>query len=364
MHSQTNADSKQSDRIAIAMSGGADSSAAAALLVDLGHEVIGFTARMWNDGLRCCSEEDVVHARQVAWFLGIRHHVLNATEVFAQEVVDPFVAEYVNGRTPSPCINCNKLVKFGLLLRRAIQLDCTALATGHYARVVSDNGLHSLFRARDTDRDQSYFLHRLSQEQLSRSIFPLADMIKKTDVSDYITRRGLPVHNRPESRDVCFVPDGNYASFVETRVSDALKPGPILDVSGVKLGTHQGIHRYTIGQRHGLGVSAPEPLYVIRINKQNGTVIVGTRQQAMSRSCDVQDVHWISGSPPDFGRAYDTRIRYNHQPAPATLQPASDNVIHIDFIEPQFAITPGQAAVFYDGDQVIGGGWIASPPEE
>jgi tRNA-specific 2-thiouridylase len=361
MHLQTNADGTRPGRIAIAMSGGADSSAAAAILVDRGHEVIGFTARMWNDGSRCCSEEDVVRAREVAWFLGIRHHVLNATEIFAQEVVDPFVAEYVNGRTPSPCINCNEMVKFGLLLRRAVQLDCTALATGHYARVVSDSGLHSLFCARDTTRDQSYFLHRLSQEQLSRSVFPLADLMKKTEVTDYIARRGLPVQNRPESRDVCFVPDGNYAGFVETRMPEARKPGPVLDISGRTLGLHQGVHRFTIGQRHGLGVSAPEPLYVIRIDKRNGAVVVGSREQVMSRSCDVEDINWISGTPPDFSRLYETRIRYNHAPEPATLSPVGDGVVHISFVEPQFAITPGQAAVFYDGQQVVGGGWIASP---
>jgi len=347
-------------RVAVAMSGGIDSSVAAAILVDQGLEVIGLTAHMWKENSRCCSEEDVKGAQKVAWFLGIRHYVLNASEVFSKNVVDPFVSEYMQGRTPSPCVVCNQMIKFGFLLARAMQFDCTALATGHYARVEQRGGFYRLLKAKDCARDQSYFLHRLSQRQLAHSIFPLGDWIKKKDVVAYTRNRSLPITPRKESRDLCFVPDGEYGQFVEGRVPEAKKKGRITDTNGRDIGTHEGIHRYTVGQRSGLGVSCSVPLYVTHLDAQENVVEVGKREEAFAQTCFLEDVSWIAGRPPENNRLYDLRIRYQHDGVPARIHHVGDSCVRVDFLAPQFAVTPGQAAVFYDGDEVLGGGWIAS----
>ena len=360
MELQTNA--APPSRIVVAMSGGIDSSVAAALLVEQGHEVIGLTAHMWRDGSKCCSAEDIQQARKVAWHLGITHHVLNADDKFKSEVVDPFVAEYLRGRTPSPCILCNQKIKFGFLLTRAAQLGCAALATGHYARVEQVNGAFHLYAGRDKTRDQSYFLHRLSQRQLAHSIFPLASLIKHEDVTAYARQKSLPLSSRGESQDLCFVANDDYGSFVETRSPGAAREGPIVDSNGKRLGTHKGLHNYTVGQRKGIGIQSPEPLYVVALDPAANTVRVGPRSETAAGTCIVRDTHWISGTPPSSGTSCQVRIRYRHEGASADLRLASDGSVEVHFREPQFAITPGQAAVFYDGDEVLGGGWIDRAP--
>ncbi len=348
-------------RVAAALSGGTDSAVAAALLLDQGYEVIGLTARLWNNGSRCCSEEDIERAERVCWHLGIRHIVVSAYALFARCVVDRFACEYARGRTPSPCIVCNEQVKFGLLLQRAREFDCDFLATGHYARIERQGHLSRLFRARDHTRDQSYFLHRLSQFQLSRTLFPLANLLKRREVIPYAHQRGLPIpDNGKESQDLCFVPPGTYAEFVERFFPGLARPGPIVTLNGETIGVHQGLHRYTIGQRSGIGGrrARPEPLYVIRLDPPENRLWVGRREQAFSRFCMVEEVHWIAAHPPPAETPLAVRLRYRHEPAPADWEPLSDGRVAVLFEHPQFAVTPGQAAVFYSGEEVLGGGWI------
>ena len=356
MEPQINAASPS--RIAVAMSGGMDSSVAAALLVEQGHEVIGLTAHMWSDGSKCCSAEDIKQAQQVASHLGIRHFVLNVDDKFEREVVAPFVAEYLRGRTPSPCVLCNQKIKFGVLLDRAIELDCAGLATGHYARVEAINGAYHLYAAKDKTRDQSYFLHRLSQRQLAHCVFPLASLTKRGDVVAHARRKALPLSSRGESQNLCFVADDDYGSFVEAHSPVPPREGPIINSRGEKLGTHKGIHLYTVGQRKGLGIQSAEPLYVTALDAEANTVRVGSRDETAAGSCLVRDVFWISGTPPASSATCQVRIRYRHEGASADLRLDSDGSVEVHFREPQFAITPGQAAVFYDGDEVLGGGWI------
>lgn len=345
-------------KIAVAMSGGTDSSAAAAILVEQGLDVIGLTAHMWKDGSRCCSVEDVERARKVAWSLGMEHYVLNAEEMFNTEIVDPFINEYLNGRTPSPCVICNQKIKFGFLLTRAIQFDCAALATGHYARIEERNGQYHLLKARDQSKDQSYFLHRLSQKQLAHISFPLANMIKKEHVIPMMREKSLPNTSRSESQDLCFVPDGEYGKFVEKHAPTASKAGKIIDTTGKIIGTHNGIHNYTIGQRRGLGIASTDPLYVTDIDPVQNIITVGTREHTKKQSCALTDVNWIAGSPPSKTKDCTVRIRYRHEAAPARIEHLDNNRTLVTFQEPQFAITPGQAGVIYDGDEVLGGGWI------
>lgn len=346
-------------KTAVGMSGGTDSSAAAGLLVDQGMEVIGLTAHMWKEGSKCCSLEDVERARKVAWHLNIKHFVLNAQEIFTNEVVNPFMTEYLRGRTPSPCVICNKMVKFGFLLNRAVQFDCDAIATGHYARNEKQAGVFHLMKARDQSKDQSYFLHRLNQRQLSHVIFPLGNMIKSDEVLPYIRERGIPAQKRGESQDLCFVLDGDHAAFVENHTSATAGPGRVVDTSGKTLGTHKGIYRYTVGQRKGLGIASTDPLYVTKINLENNEVVLGLKEEAMASECRLEDVSWISEQPPDTSKTYAVRIRYQHKEAPAILKLLDNNTVQVRFKEPQFAVSPGQAGVIYDGDEVLGGGWIA-----
>jgi len=345
-------------KFAVAMSGGLDSSVAAALLVDQGCEVIGLTAHMWKEGSRCCSEEDVHRARRVCWFLGIEHYVLNASEMFEKHVVDPFVAEYAAGRTPSPCIHCNAKIKFGFLLTRAVQFGCVGLAAGHYARIQRNNGSYHLLKARDRRRDQSYFLHRLTQRQFEHIVLPLGNMLKQDDVVGYARNRRLPMIPHEESRDLCFVPDRQCGCFVEKMRPDIPRTGPIMGMDGRRVGTHSGVHNYTIGQRRGLGVFARTPRYVTRIDQANNTLQVGARSDALRTTCGLRNVHWIGRNTPDLSQAYKVRIRYLHKEAPAAIRPDGEDSLHVEFTSSQFAVTPGQAGVIYDGDEVVGGGWI------
>jgi len=346
------------ERVAVAMSGGIDSSVAAALLVDQGRDVVGVTARMWKDGSRCCSQEDIDRARRVAGALGIRHVVVNALDVFARCVADRFAAEYVRGRTPSPCVVCNQVVKFGLLLTRAVAFGCGSLATGHYARVEFKDGTYRLMTAKDVTRDQSYFLHRLSQRQLSHTRFPLGDLLKRDDVIPYAHKRGLPIESRAESRDICFAPKGRHHEVVEAFFPGAARSGPLVNTQGRRLGAHRGIHRYTVGQRRGLGVSSAEPLYVTRIDAACDTVELGRREEVLARSCIVEDIRWVAGRPPPDGRIYGVRVRYRHKAVGACLTLLADGRARLAFATPQFAVSPGQAAVVYHDDEVLGGGWI------
>ncbi|MBL7077318.1 MAG: tRNA 2-thiouridine(34) synthase MnmA [Kiritimatiellae bacterium] len=332
---------------------------AAALLVDQGHDVLGVTARMWKEGSRCCSLEAVQSARKVCWHLGIRHVVVNVLDDFMQNVAGRFAEEYVQGRTPSPCVACNQTIKFGALLTRAVSFGCEALATGHYARRIdTEDGVH-LHRGADTSRDQSYFLHRLSQRQLAHALFPLGEMIKQKDVVPYARERELPIAVTEESRDICFAPPGQHHEVVERFFPDASQPGDIVTMQGDVVGRHEGIHRCTVGQRRGLGLSGGPPLYVVRIDAEQNRVVVGSREEATAPGCVIEDVRWISGHPPPPDETYAVSVRYQHGPVPATIKHGDDERCTITFSEAQFGVAPGQAAVVYCADEVMGGGWIA-----
>lgn len=351
-------------RVAVGMSGGTDSSAVAAMLVDQGHEVIGLTAHMWKEGSRCCSLEDVERARSVCDFLDIRHYVVNAQELFAEKIVDPFVEGYVAGETPSPCIQCNAFIKFGFLLTRAEQLGCDAVATGHYARVERDEeGFYRLFCAKDPEKDQSYFLHRLNQYQLEHLLFPLAEL-PKPQVRAYSKERGLPIVSRGDSQDLCFIEEGKLAHFVEQRDDSVAVEGDIVDHEGRVVGKHAGLHHFTVGQRGGLGVALGERMYVRRLNKEENRVEIAPRPGVLSRNCLVRDGHWIHTKIEKSMRCV-VRPRYRSAGSSATLTVQKDDSrIHIRFDDPQFALAPGQAAVFYDGSEVLGGGWIDCVEED
>ena len=344
------------------MSGGLDSSAVAAMMVGQGCEVLGLTLHMFKEGSRCCSLEDVERAREICSFLGIRHYVVNAVDAFHDCIIKPFVDEYARGRTPSPCILCNEHIKFGTLMHRARQLGCTHVATGHYARITRDeNGWH-LRTGRDGAKDQSYFLHRLSQAQLARSLFPLASWTKDA-VAAYVRESGIPFKKRldAESQDLCFVSNAGHAPFVERYHPELRRTGPIVDTEGRELGAHEGYHRFTVGQRGGLGIAAGTRMYVKDMDPATNTVVVAPRDGVLRDACLVERVHWIAGHPPPEGATCSARPRYRHPGAKATLRlrDAGASVL-LQFDRPQFALAPGQAAVIYDDDEILGGGWIAS----
>ena len=347
-------------RAAVGMSGGTDSSVAAALLVEQGYEVIGLTAHMWKEGSRCCSLDDVVRAQKVCAALDIRHYVVNAQDRFEKRVVIPFVEGYAAGITPSPCISCNQFIKFGFLLDRAAQLDCDVLATGHYAKIEERNGRFHLLRAVDPKKDQTYFLSRLSQRQLSRIAFPLGGWTKP-EVKKWSNDHGLPIIPRGESQDLCFVEAGEYAEFVEGRIPGVKKRGDVLDQDGQVIAEHEGIHRFTVGQRGGTGVATGKRVYVSKIDPQQNTITLLPRDQVMHSTCDVTETHWISGEVPDLGKSYSVQPRYGHRGAEATLEQTGEDRFRVHFNEAQFALTPGQAAVVYDGDEALGTGWISNP---
>jgi tRNA-specific 2-thiouridylase len=365
-------------KIAVAMSGGVDSSAAAAILKAEGHELVAFTMQLWNQrrGLsvdehgeplpsRCCSLDDVYDARRVADELKIPFYVLNLERDFERDVVAPFVASYLDGETPIPCVACNSRLKFASLDRLAASLGCDHVATGHYARVEYDEhiGRHRLFRGRNLEKDQSYFLWELTQSQLSRSLFPLGEM-SKPEVREVARASSLAVAEKAESQEICFVPDGDYAGFIdrylEAEGETARLPGEgeITTIGGDVLGRHQGIHRYTVGQRRGIGISSERPLYVVQIDAARNRVVVGHQDELLRDEFRAAGVNWIAFESPSEPVLTEVRVRYRHQPAPATITPLENGRAHIKFDEPQRAIAPGQATVFYRGDEVIGGGWI------
>lgn len=350
------------------MSGGVDSSVAAAMLADQGHDVIGVSMQLYDQregDVRfgsCCTLDDLHDARRAAAAIGIPHYIMNFERQFDEHVVANFVQEYVNGRTPIPCSHCNSDLKFSTLLERAESFNAESLATGHYARVEFDASRqrYLLKRGVDPTRDQSYFLFSLTQAQLAHASFPVGHL-EKTEVRAYARERGLLVADKPDSREICFIPDGDYASFVEKKTNGSAAregAGVLVNASGEVVGRHGGIHRFTIGQRKGLGISAPIPLYVVDINAQTNAVTVGSRQELEKTTAMVGQVNWIGGVAPSGPIAVTAQIRYKHAAAPATVTALPDRGARLRFETPQPAITPGQAAVFYQGDEVIGGGWI------
>lgn len=369
--------------IAVAMSGGVDSSTVAAMLLEQGWDVIGLTMQLWDqrrlpeldaDGStaanrgpaqrRCCSLDDVYDAKRVAQHLGFPHYVVNFEEQFEERVVRPFVREYLSGRTPIACTHCNTEVKFEPLLRMARQIGAERLATGHYARVRYDeaSGRYQLLRARDLGKDQSYFLWGLSQAQLARTGFPLGELAKE-EVRALARRANLPVAEKPDSQELCFVPAGNYARFIEAYSRERGAPPPqgegeIVLRDGAVIGRHTGLHRFTVGQRKGLGISAPEPLYVISLDLAANRVIVGEDAALRRTVCTVEAVNWISSAAPERPIRAHVKIRHRHDPAPAVVETTGAATARVAFDSPQRAITPGQAAVFYAGEIVLGGGWI------
>jgi tRNA-specific 2-thiouridylase len=307
---------------------------------------------------RCCADEDIETARQVAKQLEIPFHVIDVHEKFELEIMDYFMDEYVSGRTPSPCAVCNRSIKFGILQKKAAELGADIIATGHYARInQSEDGLHCLWRGTDPVKDQSYFLSLLTQDQLSKALFPLGEM-RKSDVERYAVEHDLASRESKESQEICFVTEGTHGTWIDVRSLNTPGKGDILDSSGNRVGTHQGIHHYTVGQRRGLGVAMGRPVYVVKINAKDNTVVVGDRSDTLSRNMVVHDVQWMTGETPAKGFTALTQIRYNHTAAESCVTPEGEGNAAVEFHEPQFAVTPGQLAVFYDHDRVLGAGWI------
>ncbi len=347
----------------IAMSGGVDSSVAAYLMQKQGYDCTGVTMKLFqgmnSDSKRtCCSAEDALDAQCVARQLKIPFYVFNFTSDFQTEVIDRFVTDYENGRTPNPCIDCNKYLKFGKLCHRADEMGIDVVATGHYAKIEEKNGRMILKKASDRKKDQSYVLYAMTQSQLKRVKFPLGSLTK-TEVRELAEQQGFYNSNKPDSQDICFVPDGDYASFLEKHTGTTYRHGDFVKSDGTVLGEHKGIVRYTIGQRKGLGISSDKPLYVCEIRPKENKIVLGDNNDLFSKELDVCDFNWIyCATAPETSFRASVRIRYHHKEQPATIIPVDYDRIHVIFDEPQRAITKGQAAVLYDDDTVIGGGTI------
>ena len=348
----------------IAMSGGVDSSLAAKLMKDKGFDCIGCTMKLYHNedaGIEssrtCCSLDDVEDARSVAYKLGMPFYVFNFTDAFRDTVIRKFIESYENGITPNPCIDCNRYMKFDKLYERAKTLGCDYIVTGHYARIEEENGKFVLKKALDETKDQSYVLYSMTQDQLAHTMFPLGNM-QKTEVRAIAEESGFVNADKPDSQDICFVPNGDYASVIELQTGKESAEGNFVDKQGNNLGRHKGVIHYTIGQRKGLGVSSTEPLYVCNICPKDGNVVLGSNDDLFSREADVSDFNWISGEVPGSEFRCKAKIRYRQPEQWVTVIPTGADTVHIVFDEPQRAITPGQAAVFYDGDTVLGGGTI------
>ena len=347
-------------KVAVAMSGGVDSSLTAALLLDKGFEVVGVTMRLEDnetDSKSCCSQNELKDALAVANYLGIFHHVVDFRAIFESEIENYFVEEYLRGRTPNPCVKCNKKIKFGKLFDFAKEIGADFLATGHYARTVFEDGRFKLKKAVDTYKDQSYVLYNLTPEKLSQIIFPLGEL-SKVETRKLAEEMHLPVAKKPDSQEICFVPNDDYKTFLKSRAqnSDALMSGEIVDTSGKVLGVHSGVANYTIGQRKGLGIAAPYPLYVVKLDVENHKVIVGKNEELFSSSLTAESVHWIY-KPKIFPAKLQAKIRYGTKIFDCVVE-EEKNFVRVKFSEPVRAITAGQSVVFYDGDELLGGGVI------
>jgi tRNA-uridine 2-sulfurtransferase len=353
------------ERVVVAMSGGVDSSVAAGLLARQGYEVIGITMQLWpadlpkNHESGCCSLSAVEDARRVAHTLGIPHYVINLRDAFDRDVIRNFVDEYTAGRTPNPCVRCNKFIKFEAFLERARALGASHIATGHYARVRYDESArrYRLLASADSHKDQTYALYPLTQEQLAHTLFPLGEFTKD-HTRALAEEMGLLTAKKPDSQEICFVPDNDYARFLSRRAPDAVKPGRIVDGEGKVLGEHGGVANYTVGQRRRLGISSPIPLYVKELRPDTGDVIVGPDDALFARRLIAEEFNWIAEPPGEEPLAVRSKIRYTMKATPARLKDLGSGRVEVEFEEPQRAITPGQSVVCYDGDSVVGGGVI------
>ena len=353
-------------RVVVAMSGGVDSSVAAALLVERGYDVVGMMMRLWSDEAlggaahnRCCTPGQMHDARRIADQLGIPFYVLDTKQVFREQVVQFFIDQHRAGFTPNPCLECNRHIRFGWLLQNALALDADFLATGHYARI--DRAADGAFRLRtglDGGKDQSYALSRVRQEQLRRALFPIGEY-HKAEVRRLAERFGLSLEGKPDSQDLCFLGKGDYRQFLQLHAPDVMQPGPIVRRDGEVLGQHRGLANYTIGQRRGLGISHSQPLYVLAMNPYKNALIVGTGAELGGSSLRAERVSWISGSAPQQAFRAGVKIRYRARAQPAWVEPLAAGAVRVRFDAPQRDITPGQAAVIYDGDVCLGGGSIA-----
>ena len=346
------------------MSGGVDSSVAAYLMKQRGFDCIGVTMKLFSNeeigcsrAKTCCSLEDVEDARSVAYRLGIPYYVFNFTEDFGRQVIDRFVAAYENGATPNPCIDCNRYLKFERLYRRASELGCDRVATGHYARIEKQGGRYLLKKASDESKDQSYVLYTMTQEQLAHTAFPCG-ALSKTQTRQIAEEQGFLNAEKPDSQDICFVPDGDYAAFIRRYTGKCYPDGPFVTTQGTIVGRHRGIIHYTVGQRKGLGVSSDRPLYVQSIDAAKNTVVLGEDRELFGTELNAVNFNWIAfETPPDVLRAK-AKIRYRHREQWATVEVTGKNTVHLVFDAPQRAVTRGQAVVLYDGDTVLGGGEI------
>lgn len=354
-------------RVFVALSGGVDSAVAAALLVEQGYEVIAVMLKLWaeaeTDSMpganRCCLPEAAERARRIADLLDIPFYLINAELPFEAEVVRYFVSEYAAGRTPNPCIHCNRLIRFNFLLKRALAMGAEFMATGHYARIRQSDGNYKLLRGKDRRKDQSYFLHILTQEQLRHLLFPIGELTKE-EVRAIARRLGLPVAEQPESQDLCFLATADYRDFLARRAPHLFRPGPIRDTAGNILGQHRGLAGYTIGQRKGLGIAAPRPLYVLALDVEENALIVGTAEELGRDSCLIENVHYIDGKPRSAYFRAEAEIRYHGRVLEVTVTPLEGGRAQVRFASPQRDITPGQFLVMYDGETVLGGGVICN----
>ena len=360
---------KKNNRVVVAMSGGVDSSLAVALLQEQGYDAIGITMRLWvssefeeeakDSGRGCCSLSSVDDARRVADGMGIPFYVVNFKEPFRTHVVDYFIEEYRNARTPNPCIACNRHMKFDLLLRKALELEASFIATGHYARVEYHQGTDRfrLKKAKDQTKDQTYALYNLTQKQLSHTLFPLGGYLK-SEVREMAAKYGMAVASKPDSQEICFIPDDDYKRFLREETDVLAVPGPILDIDGNRLGTHVGLINYTVGQRKGLGLAVGKPIFVISLDKENNTLIVGDDSDVFSKALIAEDLNFILIDELREPREVQAKVRYHAKEVPALLSPRPGGLARLDFLTPERAITPGQSVVFYVKDDVVGGGII------